>query len=363
MIWHQPSAWALLLLLLLPIVWWRWWRRSRRPAVRYSSVALMRDVPPSWVARLHWLPAILRSLVFIGLVICLARPQKVDEQTRQFSEGIAIQLVVDRSGSMLEDDFRIVDERTGEIRRGTRFDVVRDVVRRFILGGDGLDGRPNDLIGMIVFGTYADSLSPLTLDHDHVVDTLMATDVATRDDESQTAIGDALALAVERLRGVDERVELLGGQTISSKIVVLLTDGQNTAGEIDPLVGAELAAANDIRVYTIGAGSDQSRVVRRGFRRVRVQGIDEDTLRAIAERTGGQYFRARDAESLGDVYRQIDALEKTEIEQQRLRDTTDMATTSTRFAGVTIPALIPIIIGLLVVQILLETTRFGRLPT
>ncbi|MCA9296319.1 MAG: VWA domain-containing protein, partial [Phycisphaerales bacterium] len=227
---------------------------------------------------------------------------------------------------------------------------------------DDLDGRPNDLIGLIAFASFADSLCPLTLDHAHLVDVLMATDVETYRGETGTAIGDALALAVERLRGVEERVDLLGGQSIKSKIIVLLTDGENNQGDIDPLEAADLAHALGIKVYTIGAGTERGGFIAPGSLAMQRSSIDEETLRAIAEKTGGRYFLAQNTDSLREVYRQIDTLEKTEIEQQRLVDATDMATTSVRFLGVTWPPLVPVVIVLLLVQILLETTRFGRLP-
>jgi Ca-activated chloride channel family protein len=362
MTWHEPSIWALLLLALTPLVVWRWIRRGHRPAVRFSSLGVAADIRPSWAVRLSWLPAALRVLVFIGLVICLARPQKLDEQTKRFSEGIAIELVVDRSLSMLADDFVVRDPNTGQPRRATRFDAVQAVVTRFIIGGDDLDGRPNDLVGLIAFASFADSLCPLTLDHGHLVDVLMATTVETFRGETGTAIGDALALAVERLRGVEQRVDLLGGQSIKSRIIVLLTDGENNQGDIDPLEAAELAHALGIKVYTIGAGTERGGFIAPGSLAPQRSSIDEETLRAIAEKTGGRYFLAQDTDSLREVYRQIDSLEKTEIEQQRLVDATDLATTSVRLFGVNWPPLVPVVMVLLLVQILLETTRFGRLP-
>ncbi|MEM7229260.1 MAG: VWA domain-containing protein [Planctomycetota bacterium] len=352
MMWHSPSVWALVLLLFTPIVCWRY--VVRRSSIRFSAVGSMANIPSSWTVRLRWIVPTLRVLVFIGLVVCLARPQKVNEQTRRFSEGIAIQLVVDRSYSMIIDDFVI------EGQRASRFEAVQDVVERFITGDEELDGRPNDLIGFIGFASFADSLTPLTLDHDHVVHTVRETQIETLGNESGTAIGDALALAVERLRSVDDRADVFGGQNIKSRIIVLLTDGENNAGILDPMMAAELAVTFDMRVYTIGAGRDRGTVMTRGG--PINSSIDEATLRAIAARTGGAYFRAENTSSLRDVYRQIDSLEKTKIEQQRLVDTREMAVTPVRLGGLPIPPLVTVVIALLTIQILLETTRFGRLP-
>src|SRR5262249_31580523 len=162
----------------------------------------------------------LRMLAIAVLIIALARPQKGDEQSRINTEGIAIQLVVDRSGSMRAQDFRIDGKPTD------RLTVVKSVVKDFVLGGKGLAGRPDDLIGGIAFASFADSLCPMTTDHTHLLDSLKQLKPASDREESATAIGDAIALGVERLNSLEQRVQA-GDKVIKGKIIILLTDGEN----------------------------------------------------------------------------------------------------------------------------------------
>jgi Ca-activated chloride channel family protein len=196
-----------------------------------------------------------------------------------------------------------------------RLSVVKKVFRQFVLGdGRSGTGRPDDMIGLVAFARYADSLCPLTLDHGNLASMAEDLQIVTREDEDGTAIGDGLALAVERLRRHKAR----------SKVAILLTDGVNNTGAIDPARAADLAASQDVKVYTIGAGTDglapfPMRDPLRGREvlvPMRVQ-IDEETLRDIAEKTGGRYFRATDEEALARIYQEIDQLERTEITEIR----------------------------------------------
>lgn len=299
--------WVLLGLLLLPLLWYLWSRPRRRPVIRFSSLAELRAAGGSTRRRLRLTLPVLRTIGLICLIIAVARPQRADESTRIFAEGIAIQMVVDRSGSMRDLDLSPPGKNL------TRLDVVKDVFRKFVRGDEksNLPGRPNDLIGMIRFARYADALCPLTLDHDNLLDVLGQTDNVRDQPEDGTAIGDGLALAVERLKDL-KRTTGSGDQiTITSRVVILLTDGENNAGMITPEQAGELAATFGIKVYTILAGTGE--LLGFGFRRP----LDDRELRHIAEVSGGKHFRAQGEESLEKIYAEIDQLERTEVEERR----------------------------------------------
>jgi Ca-activated chloride channel family protein len=360
---HHPSIWWLLLLPAALLVWWRWLSPRRRPAVGYSSLATAARVGRSWSVRLRWIVPVLRTLAIAGLVVAMARPRKADEHTRIHTEGIAINLVVDRSGSMRASDFRIEGQPT------SRLDAVKSVVRQFVAGGDDLPGRPDDLIGLIAFARYADSGCPLTLDHDHLLEVVQETPFVTEREEDGTAIGDAIALGVERLQSLDQRPDLAGRGAIQSKVMILLTDGESNVGDIEPLTAARMARALDIKVYTIGAGTDAGQAPvpfdvgggRTIIRHVPVS-IDEETLREIASITGAEYFRATDTDSLQEVYARIDQLERTEIEQRRYRDYRELAVQSLGVGSWRLPSLLAVVLVLLAAEALLASTRFQALP-
>ncbi len=275
--------------------------------VRYSTLAIVDGAPRSLRVRLAKLPAVLFALAAVASAVALAGPRTGDATTKVHREGIAIVMAVDRSGSMDARDFVDGDYSV------SRLDAVKGVFREFVLGDNGSGGRPDDLVGIVAFGTFADGICPLTLDHGNLIAILDQVKVARERAEAATAIGEGLGLAVERLRE----------HPAKSKLVILLTDGVNNAGEIDPLQAAELAAANDIRVYTIAAGrtgfAPMPVVGRDGktyLQRSRVE-IDEKTMEDIAKRTGGRYFHAENAEGLASVYKEIDKLERTEITEFR----------------------------------------------
>ena len=303
--WELRDPLFLLAGLLAPIVYSL---AARPPAtLTYSSLALPDGAPRSFRARLSALPAVLLALATLVLAVALAGPRTGNATTRIEREGIAIAMVVDRSGSMRARDFVRND------MSASRLDVVKQVFREFVTGGDETGGRPDDLVGLVAFARYADGLCPLTLDHGNLLAILDDLSIATGRAEDGTAIGEGLALAVERLcryEGV-------------SKVAILLSDGVNNSGEIDPLQAAELAAQHGIKVYVIGAGTTGLApvpVTTRGgqvvLQRAFVE-IDEDTLREIAERTGGRYFHAGNAEALARVVAEIDALERSEITEVR----------------------------------------------
>ncbi len=299
--------WVLPALLLLPLLWFLWSRPRWRPVLRFSSLGELRVAGGSMTRRLRLVLPILRTIALICLIVAVARPRRADQSSRIFAEGIAAQMVVDTSGSMRDLDL------SPRGRNLTRLDVVRDVFRKFVQGDEKSDlpGRPNDLIGMIRFARYADAVCPLTLDHDNLVQVLDQTHIVRRQDEDGTAIGDGLALAVERLKDL-KRTTGSGDQiTITSKVVILLTDGENNAGMVTPEQAGELAATYGIKVYTILAGT--GRLAGFGFR----LSVDDHDLQHIAEVSGGKHFRAQNEKSLEEIYAEIDELERSEVEERR----------------------------------------------
>jgi Ca-activated chloride channel family protein len=246
-----------------------------------------------------------------------------------------------------------------------RLTAVRRVAGDFIGGMGSLEGRSGDLIGLVTFAGFADSNCPMTFDHDFLVsDVLDSIQIVNERSEDGTAIGDALALAVERLSSLDEKVQTESGDKIKSKIIILLTDGENTAGDIDPQTAADMAAAMDIKVYTIGAGTNgwaptptQDLFGNTVMRNQRVQ-IDEDTLREIADITEGKYFRATDTQSLEEIYANIDEMERTEITQRTYVNHVDMAVQSVVFAGFTLPPLLFVTFMLLLADAVLRSTYY-----
>jgi Ca-activated chloride channel family protein len=272
-------------------------------------------------------------------------------------------MVIDRSSSMRALDFTL-GRNTSD-----RLEAVKSVATAFISGGLGLAGRPNDLIGVTCFARFADSLSPLTLDHGYVVDVLRQVEPAGDRAEDGTAIGDAVALAVERLRDAMKNAPKDGGrQPIESAAIVLLTDGENNAGDVDPRVAADLAKTYGIKIYAVGVGSKGLAPFPTGtdpfgqplIRNIPVN-IDEDLLKDMAARTGGEYFRATDTESLRSIYTQIDAMEKTKTEQRRSMLYTDLAVQAGSWSGWSLPPLLALAALLLAAEMLLTHTRLRAL--
>jgi len=303
--WELRDPLFLVVAVLAPLVYWL---AARMPAVlTYSSLALVDIAPRSPRARLAKLPALLLAAATLALAVALAGPRTGSATSRIHREGIAIAMVVDRSGSMQARDFVRGDTSV------SRLDVVKDVFRAFVAGEGATGGRPDDLVGLVVFARYADGLCPLTMDHGNLLSILADVEIVTEQSEDGTAIGEGLALAVERLRGLEA----------SSKIALLLTDGVSNVGDIDPLQAADLAVQHGVKVYTIGAGTTglapvpmQAPGGRTVLRQAYVE-IDEETLRQIAQRTGGRYFHAANASGLSEVIEEIDRLERSEITEVR----------------------------------------------
>lgn len=324
-----------------PAVWWSV-RSSGR--VVFSSLRALPAGGDTWRTRLAWVPDAVIGLTVVALAIAVAGPRRGDETSRVRRDGIAIMMAVDVSGSMRALD--LSDKR----RELTRLAAVKDVFEKFVLGGAGLDGRVDDAIGLVAFARYADTRSPLTLDHGNLTTAARQLDFAGQDEDG-TAIGAGLELAVTRLS------EFKPKQPGVSRIAILLTDGVSNVHDIDEETAIDDAVKAGIKVYTIGAGTTGIAlidVVRPDGTSDRMQtrvSIDETTLRKIAEKTGGQYFRATDNASLGKIYAQIDTLERSEIEQEVFSE-------YHQYYG----HLVAIAMALLVLALTLRGTILRRLP-
>ncbi|MCK5830192.1 MAG: VWA domain-containing protein [Methylococcales bacterium] len=255
----------------------------------------------SVISNKQW-PLILAIIAWILLIIASSRPQWMGEPIEQAISGRDLMLAIDLSGSMDEQDF-IVNK-----RRVNRLTATKKVAGEFI------SRRAGDRLGLILFGTQAYLQTPLTFDRATVMTLLNESALGLAG--KNTAIGDAIGLAVKRLKK----------QSSESKVLVLLTDGANTAGEVTPLKAAELAAEYDLKIYTIGIGADEM-IVRSFFGNRKVnpsRDLDETTLKAIAEKTGGRYFRARDTDELNQIYNLLDDLEPIEKDKQFFRPKTEL---------------------------------------
>ncbi len=362
------NPWVLGLLVIVPWLGWQMWSNRDRGSIRYSSAAMGWQPSRTWRLRLLWVPPVLTLTAIALIIVALARPRFGRDQTVIRSEGIAIQLVIDRSGSMRALDFKI------DNRHVDRLTAIKSVAKDFVEGdveptssdpfsaSDELPGRSSDLVGLITFAGYVDSLVPLTLDHEFLLDQMDRTQIVNNRNEDGTAIGDAITLAVDKLSQLEEESE------IESRVIILLTDGENTAGEIEPVQAAELAKAMGVKIYTIGVGTKGQapfpvRIARDGtviVRPVEVN-IDEDTLTKIAEVTGGDYFRATNTESLEKIYAEIDQMEKTEVATERWTDYREWAVQWTMVAGHRMPPLLLIAFALLVCRLILESTVLRQL--
>lgn len=321
------------LLLALPVLAILRARRGPRAAVRYASTELVREVGRTTRSRFGRLLPYVRFPALALLIVALARPQTHLARSSIKASGVDIMLALDVSGSMASLDLTL------DGKPADRLSVVKSVVGTFI------DQRPNDRIGMIAFAGAPYLVSPLTLDHDWLERNLTRVELGTIEDG--TAIGSALTSAVNRLRTSDAH----------TKLVVLLTDGVNNTGKVQPLLAAEAAAALGIKVYTIGVGTEGKAPMpitdADGRRHVVMADadVDEKTLGAIATKTGGEFFRATDTESLEHVYARIDALEKTTREVSHYEHHDD------KFAWALLPGL-----ALLAAELGLATTWLRRVP-
>lgn len=329
---HFENPWGgVVMLLLLAIVAWRILRGRRRHAsLVFSDTRPFRTMPPGLAVRLRHVPTALRLAGLALLIVAFARPQSLFQEEEVLTDGIDIMLALDVSGSMRTEDFRPKN----------RLVVAKDVVAQFV------NGRKNDRIGLVAFAANAYTRCPLTLDYGVLTGLLESTDFATREEDG-TAIGMGLSTAAARLEH----------SAAKSKVIILLTDGRNNRGQIDPLTAARVAQALDIKVYTIGVGKEgeapypiDDPLMGRRYIMVTAD-IDEPTLKGIAEATDGKFYRATDARSLKAIFEGIDRLERT---QMKVRGYTRRAE---RFAMFLYPG--AILIG---VELLIGSLVLRRIP-
>lgn len=327
--------------LLLSAAWWLW-RRQRlpTPAIEFSSFDLLAAEAASWRTRCAWLPDALRGLAVVLVILALARPQWAAMDNSRVREGVAIQLLVDISSSM---DMPIP---SGTGTRVTRLEAVKDVLPRFILGdGKDLPGRTDDLLGLVTFARYADTVSPQTEAHDALAEMIRNLVIEERPNEDGTAYGDAVALAAARLNQLDDRAN-----RIKSRVIVLLTDGENNCGRHLPLEATALAKQWGTRIYVISLANTDALGGPRTVQNA-PPSMAEQILMRMASETGGLYRHADDVRSLQAVYEQIDALEKSEVrihEQAVWREL--------------FPAFTTAVLLLLVTEAVLRSTVLRRIP-
>ncbi|MCA9951029.1 MAG: VWA domain-containing protein [Anaerolineales bacterium] len=330
------NPWLLVLVLLIPALlaaYHLFSRRRTQPAtMQHAAAGLIGDLPRSW--RIVWRPlmTVLRIIGIVLIVIALARPQIVQGKETITGEGVDIALALDISGSMASLDFEPQN----------RLEASKQVIDEFIME------RPYDKIGMVIFASEAFSQSPLTLDHNMVSRSLEQIELAT-----ELGIDDGTAIGL----GIANAANMLTNSDAESKVVILLTDGVNNAGQVDPLTAAEAAKALGIKIYTIGAG-------RPGEVPVPVPGLfggttiayqesqlDEATLQQVADITGGQFYRAEDTAGLKAIYDEINQLEKSQVEVQVFNQYQELA-----------GPLILLALILLLVELFVRNTAFRTVP-
>ena len=294
--------WILYFLILVPALpVWYWMKgKQRQPSITYSSLKVFKEIPASWREKFRHIPVILRTLALFLLIVALARPQSYNSGENIYTEGIDIAMVLDISGSMLAEDLK-----------PNRIEAAKQVIDNFI------SNRTSDRIGLVIFARQAFTQCPLTIDYGVLRHLLSKVEPGMIEDG--TAIGNAIADGVNRLK--DGKAK--------SKIIILLTDGMNNAGEIDPLTAAQIAKTFGIRIYTVGVGAkgEAPYPVQTPFG-VRYQmipaDIDEGMLQQIADITGGAYFRATDTKALKEIYDKIDRLEKSRVEVTSYRQAKEL---------------------------------------
>ncbi len=318
-----------LLLLLIPILLWLWRKRASSAALRYSNINLLKHGSVSWKIFLYKLLPFFRAGILVFFIVVLVWSQKISEEREYKTKGVDIVIALDLSGSMLAEDFKPEN----------RMAVAKQEAAKFIRG------RENDRIGLVVFARKAYTQCPLTLDYDILIKLLDEIQIGMIPDG--TAIGMGLATAVNRLRDSDAK----------SKVIILITDGANNAGNIDPVTAAELAKTFGIRVYTVCIGRGglvpfpvNDPLFGKRYMQVEVE-VDEMILKRIADITGGLFFRARDPQSLEEVYQRINELEKTEVNVKEYRSYEEL------FHLLLIPAIL-----LLLAEIALSQTLLLKVP-
>ena len=344
MIMEFDSPWAFVFLLIIPLIFFYRRAGGKSRGTEFSSLLNHVSLPVSLKQRLSSLPVYLNVLALILLILALARPREGFETIREVSSGIAINMVIDRSSSM-----GTPVKADGSINR---LDAVKEAFVSFVAGDDKeLDGRKDDLIGLVTFGRYGETLAPLTLSHETLIDFTSTIKLIDNREEDGTSIGDALALAAARLHETEIKNDSKEYE-IKSKIIILLTDGQNNGGTVSPLDAAYLAAKWDIKIYTIGFGAGYYKNAFGLVKKIPAgYGVDEVSLQKMAEVSGGTYFSADSDDSLKEIYREINELERSRIESFSFSNYKE------KFMPFAISALI-----FLVISFLLSTTWLRRVP-
>lgn len=323
---YPALLWLLLAIPVLALWYWKF-GRNRQASFRYSSLKLLEHYRPTLRERLRHLPYALRLLALALLIVALARPQSFSSGENIYTEGIDIALLLDISGSMLAEDFR-----------PNRIGAAKEVIDEFI------QARKSDKIGLVIFSYESFTQCPLTIDY-RVLRGLLK-EVKSGMIQDGTAIGTAIANGINRLK--DSKAK--------SKVIILLTDGVNNSGEVDPITAAQIAKTFGIRIYTIGVGTlgeapypFQTPFGIR-YQNVPVE-IDEAVLKKIAALTNGKYYRATNNRTLENIYSQIDRLEKTKVEVTSYRNAREL------FYGWLFAALV-----LLLAETILSRTYLRKVP-
>jgi Ca-activated chloride channel family protein len=330
---HFQNPWLFTLLPVVLALAFYSRKRGQSPSFLFSSGELVKGLKQTWRIKLSKGAFLLRAVALILIVIALCRPQSMIKETEIHAEGIDIVLAIDTSTSMRAEDFQL------DGKRANRLEAVKDVVKEFIRN------RHDDRIGIIAFAARAYTVSPLTLDYGWLMRNLERVEIGMIEDG--TAIGSGISSALNRLKDTEAK----------GKVVVLLTDGRNNAGRISPVTAAEAASSLNIKVYTVGAGTKGlapyptkdffGNIV---YQPVRID-IDDERLKKIAEKTDANYYRATDTESLRNIYREIDRLEKTPIEERGYIRYKEL------FSLFLIPALI-----LLIMEVVFKNTLLRKIP-
>ncbi len=329
------NPWVLFFLVLIPGVVFlaERFKDRNQSSFRFPYHGLVSGIKPALKVRLSERLIYMRGVMLFLIILAVARPQAILEETKIYVEGIDIVLAVDASGSMRAMDFEIAGKMVD------RLEVVKDVVEEFI------GKRPNDRIGLVAFSGMAYTICPITLDHDWLESNLERVQIGMIEDG--TAIGSAIAASLNRIKETEAK----------DKIIILLTDGRNNAGRIPPKAAAEAAKALNVRIYTIGAGKKglapypvKNMFGETVLKPIEIE-IDEKLLKDIADMTGGKYYRATDTESLKKIYDEIDKLEKTPMEESGYNIYKEL------FPIFLVPAL-----GILLIEVILSNSFLRRLP-
>ncbi len=321
----------LILLFTIPLFIWDYFRRSkaREASVVFSDTSIIKTIPPGFRVKYRNLPMILKMIAIFILILALARPQAGQKEEEIITEGIDIIITLDTSSSMKAEDFK------PQNRLGAAKEVIEDFIK----------SRRNDRIGLVVFARYSFTQCPLTLDYGVLLELLEKIGIGMTEDG--TAIGTAIANSVNRLRDSDAK----------SKVIILLTDGINNAGKLDPITAAKAASTLGIKIYTIGAGKPgialypvEDPIFGKRYVKMNTE-IDEALLEDIANQTNAMYFRAKDEKALKEIYDTISKLEKTEIETKEYANYTELG------GYFILAGLIVLILG-----IVLADTVFRKIP-